>query len=477
MSNTFPGASPEAEKLNWKTKLAYGAGDLGPAITANIMAFFLLVFFTNVAGIRPGLAGTILLIGTIWDAVNDPFVGVLSDRTVSRWGRRLPWLLYGAIPFGIFYFLQWIVPQFSADPVANGWGLFWYYVAIGILFNIFYTVVNLPYTALTPELTQDYNERTSLTSFRFAFSISGSILSLILAQVVFSRVADPKQQYLVLGAVCAVLSVLPLYWCVWGTRDRVVAVDSQRRAAQGAEESLPFLQQLRIVFSNRPFLYVTGIYLCSWLGVQVTAAIIPYFVVNCMELQNNDIPTVIIAVQVTALIMLFVWGYISERVGKKAVYFMGMSIWIIAQAGLFFLQPEQVGLMYVLAVMAGFGVSTAYLIPWSMLPDVIELDELKTGQRREGIFYAFMVLLQKFGLALGLFLVGIALEWSGFKETVPGQGIPTQPASALMAIRIAIGPLPTMCLIFGLILAYFYPITREVYAEILLKIKERRARE
>lgn len=133
--------------------------------------------------------------------------------------------------------------------------------------------------------------------------------------------------------------------------------------------------------------------------------------------------------------------------------------------------------MYVLAVMAGFGVSTAYLIPWSMMPDVIELDELTTGQRREGIFYGFMVLLQKFGLALGLFLVGIALEWSGFKETIAGQAIPEQPASALNAIRVAIGPLPTLCLIFGLILAYFYPITREVHAEILLKLKQRQRRE
>lgn len=127
MSHSSPGAypkeTPQTHKLNLKTKLAYGAGDLGPAITANIMAFFLLVFFTNIAGISPGLAGTILLIGKIWDAVNDPIVGVLSDRTVSRWGRRLPWLLYGAIPFGIFYFLHWIVPQFSADPVANRWGL------------------------------------------------------------------------------------------------------------------------------------------------------------------------------------------------------------------------------------------------------------------------------------------------------------------------------------------------------------------
>jgi GPH family glycoside/pentoside/hexuronide:cation symporter len=127
--------------------------------------------------------------------------------------------------------------------------------------------------------------------------------------------------------------------------------------------------------------------------------------------------------------------------------------------------------------MAGFGVSTAYLIPWSMMPDVIELDELKTGQRREGIFYGFMVLLQKFGLALGLFLVGIALEWSGFKETIPGQAVPIQPASALLAIRLSIGPLPTLCLIIGLVLAYFYPITREVHAQIMLQLKERQNRE
>jgi GPH family glycoside/pentoside/hexuronide:cation symporter len=230
---------------------------------------------------------------------------------------------------------------------------------------------------------------------------------------------------------------------------------------------------LQIAFSNQPFLYVVGIYLFSWLGVQVTASILPYFVVNWMNLPAAQFPLVAIAVQGTALVMLFVWSAVSARVGKKAVYFMGMIVWIIAQAGLFFLQPSQVGLMYFLAVLAGVGVSTAYLVPWSMIPDVIELDELKTGQRREGIFYGFMVLLQKVGLAVGLFLVGQSLEWSGFVETVPGQPAPVQPASALLAIRIAIGPLPTLALIFGLILAYFYPITREVHAEILLKLKER----
>ncbi|QIR35469.1 MFS transporter [Tolypothrix sp. PCC 7910] len=469
MNDSAADSSAYSEKLPFKTKLAYGAGDLGPAITANIAIFFLLVFFTNVAGIPAGLAGSVLMIGKIWDAVNDPFVGFLTDKTKSRrWGRRLPWLLYGAIPFGVFFFLQWIVPPF------NVWGLFWYYVVIGMISQVFYTVVNLPYTAMTPELTQDYDERTSLNSFRFTFSIGGSILSLILSKIVFSVISDRAQQYIVLAAVCTVISVLALYWCVYGTRDRVLAFEAKRIQLE-EPQSLPFPEQIKIAFTNKPFLFVIGIYLCSWLGVQITASIIPYFVVYCMRLQEADVPTVMIAVQGTALVMLFFWSNLSKKVGKKVVYFLGMILWIIAAAGLYFLQPGQLTLMYIMAIMAGFGVSTAYLVPWSMIPDVIELDELQTGQRREGVFYGFMVLLQKFGLAFGLFLVGNALQAYGFKEAVVGQTtLPTQPESALLAIRLAVGPLPTVCLIAGLVLTYFYPITREMHAEIMMKLQQRR---
>jgi GPH family glycoside/pentoside/hexuronide:cation symporter len=467
--------TPEAQppKLSFATKLAYGAGDFGPAVTANILAFFLLFFFTNVAGMSAGLAGSVLMIGKIWDAVNDPIVGVLSDRTQSRWGRRYPWMIFGAIPFGIFFFLQWVVPRFSSDPNTNQWGLFWYYIAISVLFNSFYTAVNLPYTALTPELTQDYNERTSLNSFRFAFSIGGSIISIFLVIGIAALVPNLEQQYIWIGLTCAVISVVPIYWCVWGTRSHVLG-RSATAAQIEAEAELPIMEQIRIALSNRPFLYVIGIYLCSWLALQLTASILKYFVINWMGFSDQVSNLTILLVQGTALVMLFVWSTVSQRVGKKAVYFMGMGVWILAQIGLFFLQPGQLVMMYVLAIAAGIGVSTAYLIPWSMLPDIIELDELQTGQRREGVFYSFMVLLQKIGLALGLFLVGQTLEWSGFVESLPGQPDPAQPASALMAIRFAVGPLPTVCLIAGLFLTYFYPITREVHAEIMLKLNERK---
>lgn len=459
----------ETQKLNFSTKLAFGAGDFGPAICANILIFYLLFFFTNVAGLPPGLASSILMISKMWDGISDPIVGILSDRTKHPLGRRYPWMLFASIPFGIFFFLQWLVP------FTDRWPLFFYYLVISLLFSTAYTCINMPYVALTPELTEDYNERTSLNSFRFAFSIGGSIFSLILARIIFGAIeGDPKTEYLVLGTVVAIIAVLPIYWCFFGTRNRVFNQNTPQPLTPASQTRISPMEQIKIALSNRPFLYVIGIYLFSWLAVQLTASILPFFVVNWMGLPEDIFPLVAIAVQGTALTMLFVWTAVSKKVGKKAVYFMGVGFWFIAQAGLFLVQPGQVGLMYFLAVLAGIGVSTAYLVPWSLIPDVIDLDELNTGERREGIFYSFMVFLQKMGLAVGLFLVGQALEIAGFLERVPGEPIPIQPDSALFAIRVAIGPLPTLFLIGGIALAYFYPITKTVHEEILLKLKERK---
>jgi GPH family glycoside/pentoside/hexuronide:cation symporter len=479
--SSTPNSPPEPlGKLSVWTKLAYGSGDLGAAITGNVLLFYLSPFFTDVAGLKPSIAALTQLVGKLWDAVNDPLVGVLSDRTKSGMGRRYPWMIFGAIPLGIFFFLQWLVPHFSANETVNQWGLFAYYTIVSIVFNTAYTAVNLPYTALTPELTQDYNERTSLNSFRFVFSIGGSILSVLIVGFIASKIpGNSRLQYAVTGLICALLSVLPVYLCVWGTKKRIAAV-----AAQHPEEnepvSLPVFQQIKIAFSNRPFLFVVGIYLCSWLSVQLTATIIPYFVRNWMgsSLEVAQIPgtivKVILAVQLTAMGMLFVWSKISDRFGKKAAYIMGMSLWIIAQAGLFFLQPGQFVLLYFLAIIAGFGVSVSYLIPWSMLPDVIELDELQTGQRREGIFYSFMVFLQKVCLGLAVALVLSCLDWTGYIPPTDAIPLPVQPDAVLLLIRLSIGPVPTIALIVGIVLAYFYPITREVHTEILLKLSERK---
>lgn len=454
----------QPEKLSLSTKLAYGAGDMGAGITTILISFTLLFFLTEVAGLDTGLAATVLMFGKVWDAINDPVIGMLSDRTRSRWGRRRSWMLFGSLPFGLSFFLYWLVPHFSADPDVNKWALFAYYILVSIFFQTAYTAVNLPYTALTPELTQDYDERTSLNSFRFAFSIGGSILALILGVVLTQLIPDESARYVILGGICALLSMLSLYWCIFGVQERY--------QTPSEPTSLSLISQFKIALSNRPFQFVIGIYLFSWLALQLTTAVIPYFVVSWMR--RDSFFEVALIVQIVAMIMLFVWSALSKLWGRKAVYFISMGFWITAQVGLFFLPRDRTDFMFFLAALAGVGVATAYLIPWSMLTDVIDLDELNTGQRREGIFYSCMVFLQKLGLGLGIFFVGQTLNWSGFLASEGSTTIREQPESALFAIRMVIGPLPTLFLIGGLILVYFYPLSREVHASILLQLYERK---
>lgn len=463
MTQEFSAPVNPPVKLSLWTKLAYGAGDMGAGMTSNLIAFSFLIFLTEVAGINPLAAGTVLLIGKIWDAVNDPMVGVLSDRTQTRWGRRYPWILLSAIPFGITFFLMWLVPGGSSG------FRFWYYVITSILFQIFFTTANLPYTTLTAELTQDYDERTDLTSFRLGFSLLGAILALALGLWVTSAIDDETLQYAVLGGVCAFASVVPLLVCVFGTFSHAQRVQSIATQADPgiSDEDIPFFEQLRIVFSNKAFLYVVGIYLFAWLALQITASIIPFYTTFWMGLDSYFLPALL--VQGTAIVMMLPCNLISRRIGKQGLFYVGIGIWLVVQIGLYFLQPGQTGILYFLCVIASFGVATAYVVPWAMLPDVIELDELQTGKRREGIFYSFMTLLQKMGLAGGLFLVGAALEGAGFLAEQA-----TQPESALRTIRAFMGPVPLGLLCCGLVLCYFYPISRTVHAEIVLRLAEQR---
>ena len=459
----------QENKLSFKTQFFYGVGELSGGIPSTLMVFFLLFFLTNVAGLNPALAGSVLLIGRLWDGINDPLIGWLSDRTQSSWGRRYPWMVLGAIPLGIsFIFLWWIFP------LESQWGKWTYYTLIVLLIYTAFTAVLLPYASLASELTSDYDERTRLISFKSAFAIGGSIFSLVLAQIIFKWVEHPEKQYFVLGCFSGILIIAAVYLSVIGTYPQYKKIQ-QKLPIPSFQSNFSLYEQLKFVFSNRPFLMIIGVYLGSWVAVQLTAAILPYYVVNWMNLEQGTATQMAIVVQVTAFVMVFVWSKVGQKLSKKAVYYLGVPLWLIAQVGFFFLQPGQEKIMYLLMIMAGFGVSTAYLVPWSILPDIIDLDELHTGQRREGIFYGFVVQIQKFGIAIALFLVGKILDLSGYIPHDATEVIPIQPDSALWAIRLIIAPVPTFALIMGLILIVYYPITRDVHQRILLQLREKRA--
>lgn len=472
----MPASQPAAEeRLRPLTRLAYGAGELGPAMAGSTMIFFQAIFLTNVAGLRADLAGSVLLVGKLWDAINDPLIGWLSDRTRTRWGRRLPWMVACAVPFAVCFLLLWIVPGFISQ--ENQLGLFAYYAIISIFYNTFYTGVALTHSSLTPELSHDYDERSRITGFRMGFSLGGSVGGLVIALIVFKllQAAQPYAQYATMGAVIGVVAIAAYTCCIVGIWRVVMDRERRREAAHlsPADHHLPVAEQLKIVFSNRPFLMVCGIYLFSWMAMQFTAAILPYWVSNWMKLPTSQFQFLALTVQVTALLLIPAWGWLSVKRGKKPVYFYGMAFWLVAQAGLYFVQPGQVTLMFALGVLAGFGISVCYLVPNAMLPDTIEYDELRTGQRREGIFYGFFVFLQKLALALGTFIVLQVLGWAGY-ISAPDGTVVEQPASAIAAIRIAIGPLPVVAIIIGLIVAWRFPITKERHAEILRELEARR---
>lgn len=457
-------ASTPSAKLPFWTKLAYGAGDTGPAIVAAINGFFILDFLVNVAGLRPGMAGNIFLIAKVWDAVNDPVVGWLTDRTVSKMGRRRPWLLFGALPFGLAFLLHWIVPPLDEA------GKFWYYLVIAILLDTAITAVNVPYVALTPELTPDYDERTNLSSFRFGFSILGGVLAAFFhTQIVSAFGADKFTGNAVSIAIWAGVSILGFLATFLGTREPEYATTAAAKQPEGPG----FLEGLKIVFQNRPFVLVTLIYMLSWLTLQFVQNNLFIYARDWVGMDGGSFGYLLLALQFSSFVFMLIWARVSERIGKKAVYYLGAAWFVVLTLALFFVQRGQTTLLFVVAVLAGVGVSVCYLVPWSMLPDVIEWDELHTGQRREGIFAGFFVFLQKLGLSLGLWISGWVLDLAGYIPALPGQAVPPQPESVLLALRLLVGPAGAVIMALSLIAAYLYPITREKHAEMRAQLRAR----
>ncbi len=452
-------STPISEKLSRVTKLAYGAGDLGPAIVAAINGFFLNAFLLDVAGLRPAAAGAIFLIVKVWDAVNDPLVGTLTDRTLTRWGRRRPWLLFGAIPFGLAFFLQWLVPP---------WGdtaKFFYYLIVALVLDAAYTAVNVPYTAMTPELTHDYDERTSLSSYRFSFSILGGVLAAFFHSIIIGLFKNPYTGYMVSAAIWAIIITAPNFITFAFTRET--------HFKEKRPEGPGFLEGVRIAFRNRAFVYVTVIYLLSWLSIQFVQSNLLLYVKYWVGAESQ-FGILILAIQFSSFIFLLIWARVSQRLGKQNVYYIGMFFWIAVGVVLFFVQPGQFYVLLLLGVLAGAGVSIGYLIPWSMLPDVIEMDELQTGQRREGVFYGFFVFLQKLGLSLGLAISNFILELTGYVNQIPGGTLPIQPPGALLALRIFVSLAPVAILLISFVAVRRYPITRDVHRKLRDELEQRK---
>lgn len=447
---------PKTTALPLRTKLLFSTGDLSTSIPLAILMFFQLYFLTDVAGLRPDYAGWSIGFSRIWDAVNDPLFGLISDRIRTRWGRRRALLLFGAVPLGLTFMLMWIVPPFGQLGMAV------YYALSFILFDTCFTVVHVGYNALTPEMTRDYDERSSLNGFRMVFSIAGTLCAIILATVLGWSISNPRQLFLTLGVGLGAVAILPVL---------IVFKITREEPAENLPDPLPLRVAMRHTLANRPFRQVMGLYLLSWTSASILAAVLIYYANYYLRIPEQANYFVLIA-QGSAILFIPFWVWVSRKLDKRRAFILGAISWVFILLGISLLRPDQIGLAYALAAFSGSGIATAYVIPWSMVPDVIENDQLRTGQRREGSFYAFASFFQKLATGAALWGMAQALNLTGYLTPAAAGELPVQPQSALNAIRFFVGPVPAVLLALAVVFALRYSITRASHQETLRQLGE-----
>jgi GPH family glycoside/pentoside/hexuronide:cation symporter len=372
------------------------------------------------------------------------------------WGRRRPFLLFGFIPFAIVFAMMWWRP-----PIQSQIGLTVYYGAIYVLYDTIATFVYMPYFALTPELAADYDERTALTSYRMAFSILGSLIAFTIPLlIVGSFRPENTGQVWVNGLVFACISALPLLVVFWGTREHP---EIRSEAQTSLRDSL------HSALGNRPFLFSAGIFLLTWSALDIVQAVLLYFIRYWLHLEGYS-DAIFGVIFVTALLVLPVWEWASRRTNKRLAYMIGIAFWAVVQIVLVLVRPGlPLWIILGLAALAGVGVSAAHILPWSMIPDSIEWDELQTGQRHEGMFYSLVLLMQKAASGIALFLVGLILEWSGYVANAD-----VQTPGALLGIRLLTGAAPALLFCAGIGFAALYPISRSDHAAVRQELAQRR---
>jgi GPH family glycoside/pentoside/hexuronide:cation symporter len=451
-------------------KLVYGSGDWGMASFGTLRQIFYAIFLVDVVGLDARLASVAVLVGVVWDAINDPLVGMLSDRVRTRWGRRRPFLLFFSIPYGLGFLFLWWAPPWESQVALMFTVMFAY-----MLSDTFQTLLTVPFFALTPEIAPDYDERTSLTGFRMFFNLLASLATAVAAPAIVDAALSAgftqQQGYLVTGALFGGLAALPFLLIFAFVRERPI-VESEATAPT------PLRVTIRTAWGNVPFRYITVLYMLNWITFDLVGLMLPFFLVYYVAggdlLAKADLFGIRLPVEsavlgvllVAAVAALPLWMYLARKLNKRDAYIVGMLFWAVVQMLIFVVPPGQVNWVIFLAALAGLSVSTAHVLPEAIFPDVIEWDELRTRRRQEGIYYGMKNFIRKLTGAVAIFFALQVLGWFGYQAPPEGVTQFSQSAQALQAIRWLTGPAGALLLIGAIGVAWFYPLTRERHARV-----------
>jgi len=446
-------------KLSLGLKTRYGVADLGFALITSAIQFFILFYYTDVAGIDPALAGAALMVGKLtWDAINDPLFGYWSDRTRSKYGKRRIFMIIGVVPLGI---ATWIM--FSLPEGLTGATAFFAVLLSFLLVDTFHTMTSVPYYAMTPELTRDYSDRAGLTSIRMIFSVLGYILgaalTTILVGIFESKGLDTRAAWSATGAFFGAVAVITILITTLTVKET--------GEMQGDPSELPPVKALATSFKNKPFLKLMFAFILSSLSFALLTALVPYFITYQLDM-GDQVSYVLLVMLVSIGIFLVPAKMLSDRINKGPAYALGLFIASIAVICSYFLPHQPTPLIYLIAFIAGMGFSTQWVSPWSMLPDVVEYDEKMTGERREGIYYGMWAFLTKFTGALGVAIAGWSLSFFGYVPNVE------QTTQSLLGIRLFFGIVPAVVILLSLPILIRYPITRANHAALVKELADRK---
>jgi GPH family glycoside/pentoside/hexuronide:cation symporter len=449
--------SSDEKRLSTGGKTVYAIGDHTVNIVISAVSLLYLKFLIDHGGLSPYLAGLVIWIARIIDAFTDPGMGRLSDMTRWRSGRRRPYFLIGALPFGFFFALMW----WSA-PFASEYARFAYYALVFVGLSLSMTCLSVPYLALLSEMATDYDERTSLNTFRSIAAVLGTLAAVGMKSVVDALGGDASA-WTYTAAMTAVWLVVPWF--------AVYAVSFERPVdARSAPPS--FFEAMRTLATHRTYQILMALYILARIAVDLIGAMLLFYFAYLIGREADFAPTLALFL-VIVILSLPVWLAVAKKRDKRTLFIAGAAWWAVIQVVLFFGDsswPRWV--LFTVPPLAAIGYAVAELMPWAMLGDVIDEDELETGERREGMYVGFFTFLRKIGGATAVLLMAFALELSGFEG---GLDRVDQSETALFSIRAMTSLAPMAVLLLAIAAATRYPLTREAHAKTVDELARRRS--
>jgi len=439
-------------------KLAYAAPAFALAVVGIPVYVYIPKFYSDVVGVNIAVLGYILFSVRIFDAITDPTIGYISDRTRTRFGRRRPYIGVGSILVAVAMFFL-----FNPPAASTLMETVWFGIAIYLLF-LFWTAVVVPFESLGPEITYDYHERTALFGLRDGFLIAGTLAaasSPAAVQWLFNLTPDAageRAKFFWIAVIYAPLLIGTCWWCVFAVKEKQISV---------APQTSGLWRNLRQVGHNRPFVILLVAYTVSAIGNNLPATLILFYVEYVLQSELAD--AFLMLYFVTGIIFLPAWVLISRRTGKKAAWIASMAINTGAFLGVFFLGPGDATIYGILVFLSGIGFGATLAIPSAIQADVIDYDELLTGKRREGQYIGLWSISKKFAAAIG---IGLGLSMLGMAGYTPNAA---QPAEVQMTLRVLYALVPSLCNIVAIIIAFAYPISSRIHGEIRKAIVDRQA--